>query len=236
MGTEFEGQDLSESVFWGVDLSKSTFRDVNLTGVSMKSVWLVGVEIDGLVERLVINGVDVTDHVNANDPWQPLRGMLRPTDRAGLLAARDELEREWGVTIDEVRRGPAARATESVNGEWSFVETLRHLVFAADKWFTVPLGGGSFHPIGLPNRGSVDVPWPGLDPQADPTLDEAAAVWTDRLAQLRPYLERFTDDEATRDIEVMENGTVPAIEGPYTVFEEAFEHLRYARRDLALLA
>ena len=32
--------------------------------------------------------------------------------------------------------------------EWSFVETLRHLVFAMDKWFTVPVVGEPFHPIG----------------------------------------------------------------------------------------
>lgn len=236
MGTEFEGQDLSESVFWGVDLRRSTFRDVDLTGASMKNVWLIDVEVDGLVQRLVINGVDVTDHVNANDPWQPLRGMLRPTDRAGLLATWDELERQWGATIAEVQAGPPARATESVNGEWSFVQTLRHLVFGLDKWYTVPLGGGSFHPTGLPNRGSVDFPWPGLDPHADPTLDEAVRVRAERYLHLRGYLDAITADEPMRQVDVLENGSATVIECLYTVFEESFEHLRYARRDLALLA
>lgn len=47
---------------------------------------------------------------------------------------------------------------ESVNEEWSFVQTLRHLVFAMDKWFTAPILGDRFHPIGLPNTGSVAGP------------------------------------------------------------------------------
>src|SRR5690349_21148904 len=140
MAEEFEG-DLAGSVFWGADLSRSTFRDVNLTGVSMKSVWLVDVEIDGLVRNLVVNGVDVTDYVNAHDPWQPLRGMLRPTDVAAMRATWTELERVWGETIEQARQLTDEQRRRSVNGEWSFVQTLRHLVFAIDKWFTVPLGG-----------------------------------------------------------------------------------------------
>jgi hypothetical protein len=235
MGTEFEDQDLSDAVFWGVDLSRATFRDVNFTGATMKGVWLREVEIDGLVDRLVVNGVDVTEYVDANDPWQPLRGMLRPTDGAGLLATWDELEREWGITINDVRGLPSDRWSESVAGEWSFVDTLRHLVFGIDKWFTAPLAGGSFDPIGLPNSGSAEFPWPGLDRSATPTFDGVVAVRSDRSARFRAYLTGFTEAEVTRQVEVLENGTVPAIECVYTVFEEAFEHLRYARRDLALL-
>jgi len=38
-----------------------------------------------------------------------------------------------------------------------------------------------------------------------------------------------------REVEVLENGTVALIECFYTLFEESFEHLRYALRDLAQL-
>ena len=64
---------------------------------------------------------------------------------------------------------------ESVGGEWSFVDTLRHLVFAMDKWFTTPiLGDEEFHPIGLPNTGSADFGWPGLDRSAAPTFTKCS--------------------------------------------------------------
>ena len=61
MGEEFEDRDLSESVFWGVNLEKSTFRDTVLNGSTFFHSEWTDVSIDGTIERLVINGVDVTD-------------------------------------------------------------------------------------------------------------------------------------------------------------------------------
>lgn len=229
---EFQGRDLSDAEFWGVDLSRSSFRDVDFTGVAMHNVWMVDVEIDGLVDRLVVNGVDVTAHVDAHDPWQPLRGMLRPTDGAGLVATWNELERVWASMIREVADLPRERQHASVDSEWSFVQTLRHLVFVIDKWFIVPIAGGSFHPAGLPNTGSADRDWPGLDANATPSLDDACAARTDRATRFADFLATFTDDDVSRTVEVIENGTEAVIACVYTVFEEAFEHYRYARRDL----
>ena len=53
------------------------------------------------------------------------------------------------------QRVPQAAAQASVDGEFSFVQTLRHLAFAMDKWFTVPILGGEFDPMGLPNTGGL---------------------------------------------------------------------------------
>jgi hypothetical protein len=236
MGEEFEGRDLGESAFWGVELARSTFRDVNFTGSRMHGVWLVDVEIDGLVDRLVINGVDVTDHVNANDPWQPLRGMLRPDDRSGLLAATDALTAAWNDTIADARRLPDAERHESVDGEWSIVQTLRHLVFGIDKWFTLPVIGGAFHPAGLPNTGSLDFPWPGLDRAADLSFDEAVDAYTGRIAAVRSFVDEVDEAQLAVEVEVLENGSTNVLDCLHVVFEEGFEHLRYARRDLAVLA
>ena len=63
---------------------------------------------------------------------------------------------DWAAAIERARRLPDEQRRASVEGEWSFVETIRHLVFATDKWFTVAVLGGAFHPIGLPNSGSAD--------------------------------------------------------------------------------
>jgi hypothetical protein len=127
-----------------------------------------------------------------------------------------------------------AQQHERAGDDWSFVETLRHLVFAMDKWFTVPIAGeAAFHPIGMPNSGSVDFGWPGLDPNAAPTLDEVRAVRAARAASFRAALDGLSTDDLDRDVEVLENGVVPLRECIYTVFEEEFEHHRYAVRDLA---
>jgi DinB superfamily/Pentapeptide repeats (8 copies) len=234
MPEEFEG-DLAEAVFWGADLTGATFRDVNLTNTTISHAWLVNVDIDALVDKVVINGVDVTDYVNERDPWYPLRAMLRPADPEGMRAAWAALENEWGKTIGLARALQEPMLDESVNGEWSFVQTLRHLVFAADKWFTAPILGEPFHPIGLPNTGSVDFPWPGLDQNLTPSVSEALAVHADRATSVREYLANVSAADFGRPIEVLENGTNPLQEGIYTVFEEAFWHNRYARRDLTHL-
>ncbi len=236
MAEEFEGVDLSDAVFWGVDLSRARFRDVNLTDVSISHARVVNLDIDAFVDRVTINGVDVTQFVNEHDRWYPLRGMLRPEDRDGMVAAWDALDTTWDETIARARQLPPGQLNESVGGEWSFVNTLRHLVFAIDKWFTVPiLGAETFDPIGMPNSGSVDFGWPGLDPDANPSLDDVLAVRADRSAKFRDFLRTLTPEDMTREITVLENGVVPLNECVYTVFEEEFEHHRYAVRDLAHL-
>src|SRR4051794_19683536 len=98
MPEEFEG-DLAGAVFWGADLSGARFRDVNLSDAKITHAWLVDVEIDALVERVVINGVDVTAYVNERDPWYPLRAMLRPSDPDGMREAWAALEAAWAKTI-----------------------------------------------------------------------------------------------------------------------------------------
>ena len=211
------------------------FRDVNLTDVKISHAWLVDVDIDALVEKVVINGVDITDFVNERDPWYPLRAMLRPSDPEGMRAAWAALEDEWADTIARALALPEAKLHESVNDEWSFVQTLRHLVFAMDKWFTAPILGEGFDPIGLPNSGSVDFPWPGLDYDLRPSVSEALAVRADRATRFREYVETVAAADLSRPVDVLENGTNPIQECLYTVFEEEFWHNRYAQRDLAQL-
>ena len=234
MPDEFEG-DLAGAVFWGADLSGARFRDVNLTDVKISHAWLVDVEIDALVDNVVINGVDVTAYVNERDPWHPLRAMLRPASPEDMRATWAALEEEWAKTVAGAQALPEDALHESVGGEWAFVQTLRHLVFAMDKWFTAPILGAGFHPIGLPNSGSVDFPWPGLDDGSAPSASEALAVRADRVTRFRDYLASVSADDFTRPVDVLENGTRPLQECIYTVFEEEFWHNRYARRDLAQL-
>ena len=236
MAESFEGRDLVDAEFWGVDLSGARFRDVNFTNVAINGAWLINVDIDALIDRVVINGVDVTSYVNEQDPWYPLRAMLRPPDREGMRMAWASLEDVWSATIARARLLPEVAVRESVDDEWSFVQTVRHLVFAMDKWFTAPILGEAFHPIGLPNSFSASFPWPGLDPDADPTLAEALDVRAERSTWLRDYLERVTPSDLTEPVDVLENGTNPVQECVYTVFEEEFAHNRYATRDLARLA
>ena len=127
MPEEFEG-DLAGAVFWGADLSGARFRDVNLTDAKISHAWFVNVDIDALVDNVVINGVDVTAFVNERDPWYPLRAMLRPSNPEDMRATCAALEAEWAKTVAMANALPEDKLHESVDNEWSFVQTLRHLV------------------------------------------------------------------------------------------------------------
>jgi hypothetical protein len=231
---EFEG-DLTESVFWGADMSGTLLRDVNLTGVRITHAWLVDVDIDALIDRVVINGVDVTDFVNERDPWHPLRSMLRAATPEDMAATWAALQFEWAKTISLAESLPEERVHESVNGEWSFVQTLRHLVFAMDKWFTAPVLGEDFDPMGLPNTGSFDFPWPSVDLDSTPSLAGALALRAQRSARFADHLSSLTTEDLGRTVDVLENGPHAVSDCILTVFEEEFWHNRYARRDLARL-
>jgi hypothetical protein len=235
MADEFEG-DLAGAVFWGADLKGATFRDVDLSGVKISHAFVVDVDIDATVDRLVVNGVDVTRYVNERDPWYPLRAMLRPEAPEAMRQTWAALDTEWQKTLTMARALPEEARHESVNGEWSFVQTLRHLVFAMDKWFTAPVLGEGFDPIGLPNSGSVDFPWPRLQYDLTPSFTEALAVRTGRAARFGEYLTTVDAADLDREIDVLENGPHPLLDCLHTVFEEEFWHLRYARRDLQLLS
>jgi len=231
---EFEG-DLAGAVFWGADLTGARFRDVDLSNVSISHALLFNVDIDAMVDKVVVNGVDVTAYVNERDPWHPLRSMLRASTPEDMRAAWAMLEDEWAKTVSRAQALPEARLHESVNDEFTFVQTLRHLVFAMDKWFTSPVLGEAFDPIGLPNTGSLDFAWPGLDYDLTPSVFEALAVRADRATRFRDYLASVTATDFARPIDVLENGVNPLQECIWTVFEEEFWHNRYAQRDLEQL-
>ena len=56
---------------------------------------MVNVDIDALIDRVVINGVDVTAYVNERDRWYPVRSKLLASTPADMQAAWAALEGEW---------------------------------------------------------------------------------------------------------------------------------------------
>ncbi len=103
-GSRFERVDLAAAEFCAVDLARAQFRRVDLSGVVMRGVELVDARIDGEIENLVINGIDVAPLVNAElDRRDPGRVTMRPTDPAGFREAWDLVEQLWEGTVDRAR-------------------------------------------------------------------------------------------------------------------------------------
>ena len=237
MPEQFEDRDLSDSVFWGVQLQRALVRDANLTGAQFFHTLWSDVSIDGVIDRLVVNGVDVTEYVNAHDRWFPLRTQLEPDTADALRSTWAVLQAEWAALLARAAQLPSEAVLQSVNGEWCLRDTLRHLLFAMDKWFCLPvLGALAYTSIGLPNTGSQGLAWPGLDPAADPRFDDVLATRRQQQDRFDRFIAELDFADLPDTVEISENGSVPAVMCFHVVLEEEFEHLRYALRDLDTLA
>jgi DinB superfamily len=160
---------------------------------------------------------------------------MEPTDPEVMRSAWSAIVARWNATIERAQQLPEESLHASVNGEFSFVQTLRHLVFATDKWFTAPILGGAFDPIGLPNTESLDFPWPGIDRDADPSFADALAARRDRGARLAEYLADLQPADLIQTRVVLENGTAPVQGCLHVIVAEETAHLGYATRDLDVL-
>ena len=130
-----------------------------------------------------------------------------------------------------------------VDEEWSFVETLRHLIFVTDAWIgRVVVGDPTpFHPIGLPPAFVNDGASYGIDPHADPDLDTVLDVRASRFAlvgrvaeQASPHaLERVCDQNPAAGYPLETQHRV--LDCVWTVLDEEWWHHQYATRDLETL-
>lgn len=239
----FRGATFSDADFTG-----ATFRDCNLTGVRIVASDVADFRVSGLHGRLgtiIVNDVDVTAFVTAElDRRHPERVQLRAMRAAGDYRAMwDTVERLWTDTLTRAEQLPESARHDRVDGEWSLVETLRHLVFADDVWVgRMILDEPAYSPLGLP---PTDYPAPrlpelGIDPDARPSYAEVVALHADRRARMRDVLGALTDGELA---EIRTAVPAPAWgqeSHPVgaclrVVMEEHCEHRRYAIRDLALL-
>jgi len=234
------------ATFMVADLAGARFVDCDLTGVKIVDGFLVDVDISGYVDRLVVNGVDVTAYVGTElDRRHPERVQLREIrDSDGFRAMWQTVESLWADTTQRARLLPEERLHERVDGEWSFVETLRHLVFIADSWAsrTILDEERPFHPLALPQTAyaPADSRALGIDLDARPSLAEVLEARADRQDVVRRILDGVTDADLGRPCSRAPapgypEGDRPVAECLAVVMEEECEHHRFATRDLAVL-
>ena len=243
-GSRFERVDLSGAEFRSVDLANARFRDVALDGVVIRGAELADVAISGDIGRLIVNGVDVGPLVEAElDRRYPERPKMRPTDPAGFREAWDIVERLWNGTVDRARLLDPSLLHESVDDEWSFIETLRHLSFATDAWIRRAILGdpSPWHPLGLPWDEMVDTPGIPRDREARPSLDTVLELRRDRMAGVRVVIEGLTEETLNSDTKPVDAPgwprprSYPVSQCLRIVLNEEWEHRLYAERDLAIL-
>jgi hypothetical protein len=243
-GSRFEGVYLTGARFHNVGLAGARFDLVDLTGVTIRGSALVNVDISGEIENLRVNGVDVVPLVEAElNRRYPDRAKMRPADADGFREAWGILERLWPQTVERARKLAPELLHEQVDGEWSFIETLRHLVFATDAWVKRAILGepSPWDPLDLPHDEMPDDPSVPRDRGARPSLDQVLALRADRMATVREVLAKLTDEQlAGRTEPVLEPG-YPEPESfavrrcLQAILSEEWQHRLYAERDFDLL-
>jgi DinB superfamily/Pentapeptide repeats (8 copies) len=243
MATFTGSDDLQGAEFTDTDLRGARFRRADLSGVVMRAVNVRGADIDApWLSRgesfLRVNGVDVIPLVEVElDRRFPGRAGRRATDPEGLRAAWAALERTWAATLERVAAMPADTVDVSVGGEWSFAQTLRHLVMATDAWLGRAILGieQPFHPIGQPNAEyETDGNDMSVFATVTPSYADVLEVRAGHVAMVRDFLATVTSDDLAA---IRKNPWAP--EYPETILSclhvilnEEWEHHRYAVRDL----
>ncbi len=136
---------------------------------------------------------------------------------------------------------PPGTVDISVAGEWSFAQTLRHLILATDIWLRKAVLGEDqrFHPIEVTGPEAAE---DGLDLSVftteSPPYAQVLEVRAEHQAAVRDFLATVSPEELA-----MPRANPWAPEHPETtlsclhvILREEWEHLRYAVRDLDTLA
>ena len=226
------------------DLSGAEFRECDLSRARLVGGVMQDAEIDGLVTNLVVHGVEVMAYVEAElDRRHPVRLLIRSDEPSELRAAWRQLRDDWASTTERVRSMHEGSEQQGVDGEWSMVETLRHLVFVHDSWFRRCVLGLTepFTTMGLAPSFVMEAE--GLDPSARVSLDEVLAVRDRQSSEIETWLDETTPDELAQTAPVPDDGRWP----PYakgrtvrqclgTVLNEEWAHHGFCVRDLDKLS
>ena len=243
MVTFQRSDELRGAEFAGTDLTGARFVEADLSGVVMRGVDVQGADIDApfLLDgegSLRVNGVNVAPFVDAElNRRFPGRADRRAADPDGLRAAWAALERTWSATLERAAAMPAGTVDVPVGGEWSFAQTLRHLVLATDMWLgrVILEVKQPFHPIGLLCASTGEA---GMDMSVfttvTPPYAEVLQVRAGRISMVRDFLATITSEVLAAP---RKNPHDPGRQETtrsclHVILSEEWEHLRYAVRDL----
>ena len=237
-GTEqFEGGTFVRTSFRG-----ATLRSCDVSGVTMRSVDVGGLDIDShdlFFGSVIVNGVDVVPFVDGELNRQfPGRELQKAQTPKGLRDGWVAVQAAWETTVTNT---PQELVDAHVEDEWSLAQTLRHLVLATDAW----LRGGimrmeqPFHEIGQIFTGAAEQGFDMSIFRADvPAFEDILAVRAERQQMVTDFLATATPKllAEERDNPWGDGDWHPSVgDCVRVILEEEWAHLRYVRRDLALL-
>jgi hypothetical protein len=234
---EFEGATFVRTSFQG-----ATLRSCDVGGVTMRGVDVGGLDIDShdlFFGSLVVNGVDVVPFVDAELNRQfPGRELQKAQSPEGLRDGWVAVQAAWATTVAST---PPELVDAHVEDEWSLAQTLRHLVLATDAWLRGAIMGMDepFHEIGQIFTGAAEMGFDVSIFRADaPAFEEILVVRAERQQLVTDFLATATPELLAEERDDPWGGGDwhPTVgDCLRVILEEEWAHLRYTRRDLALL-
>lgn len=242
MTTYFRTKEFEGAAFDRASFKNATLRFSDVSGVSMRGVDVGGLDIDShdlFFGSLFVNGVDVVPLVDAELNRQfPGRELQKAETPEGLREGWIAVQAAWRETVEGTQRD---RVDQHVEHEWSLSQTLRHLILATDAW----LGGAilrkeqPFHEVGQIPTGADEAGFDMSIFRADPpAYEEILEVRTERQHQVTEFLRTATAELLAEERSDPWGGTdwYPSVgDCIRVILEEEWAHLRYVRRDLALI-
>jgi len=242
-GATFEKASLKGATFLRANLKGARVRFSDVSGVTMRGVDVDGLDIDShdlFFGTLLVNGVDVVPFVEAELNKQfPGRELQKAETPEGLREAWVAVQAAWETTVSET---PAELWDAHVEDEWSLAQTLRHLVLATDAWLRrgILRIEQPFHELGQIFTGAAEM---GFDMsifrEDAPTPEEILAVRAERQQLVTDFLATATPELLAEERDNPWGGGDwhPTVgDCIRVILEEEWAHLRYIRRDLALLS
>lgn len=182
---------------------------------------------------LLVNDVDVVPFVEAElNRRFPGRDRKFATSPADLRLAWAAVEEAW----EEALVLAQGREDVSVDGEWSFSQTLRHLVLATNTWLhgAVLEHPRPFHEIGLPFAEYESYGGDMSGFREPSSFDEVLSVRRAHQKMVREFLANLEEpllDERRANPWAREE-EVSVLDCLHVILNEEWQHLRYAVRDL----
>jgi hypothetical protein len=233
----FEGATFDRTSFRG-----ATLRSCDVSGVTMRGVDVGGLDIDShdlFFGSLIVNGVDVVPFVDAELNRQfPGRELQKAQTPEGLRDGWVAVQAAWETTVTTT---PPELVDAHVDDEWSLSQTLRHLVLATDAWLRGGIMGieQPFHEVGLIFTGAAEMGFDMSIFRADaPAFGDILVVRAERQQMVADFLAAATPEllAEQRDNPWGGDDWHPTVgDCVRVILEEEWAHLRYIRRDLALL-
>lgn len=242
MTTYFGSDEFEGATFLRTSFKGATMRFGDVSGLTMRGVDLDGLDVDShdlFFGKVFVNGVDVVPLVEAElNRLFPGRELQKAETIEGLTEGWFAVQDAWAATVKDT---PRDLVDAHVEDEWSLAQTLRHLILATDAWLRGGILGVEqpFHEIGQIFTGAEQMGFDMSIFRHEPAeFEEVLAVRAERQQLVTDFLAAATPELLAEERPNPWGGDDwrPSVgDCVRVILEEEWAHLRYVRRDLALL-